>query len=59
MTNKPFDAATQQAEFEKRVAESTRRIAQTGGYVNPPTVSTAMRERMTSLRTWINANKDG
>ena len=57
MTNKPFDAAAQQVEFEARVRARERRFAQSGEYPNPALVTPETRERMNNLRAWINAEK--
>ncbi|MEC9291540.1 MAG: hypothetical protein VX730_03975 [Pseudomonadota bacterium] len=57
MSNKPFDPAAQQAEFETRVRARERNFRQNG--ITSPTelVTPEMRERMNNLRAWINAEK--
>jgi hypothetical protein len=57
MTNTPFDAAAQQAEFEENVRDRERNFRKSGTFFPALLVTPNMRERMNNLRSWIDAEK--
>ncbi len=57
MTNKPFDAVAQQAEFAEKVRDRERNFRKNGTFFPALLVTPNMRERMNNLRSWIDAEK--